>query len=161
MTESNQKIPANVKKMEAAIQSMESAIQSQKTALHQMEKEFSHFKRLAISFIENAKKSSEKKPRKPSGFMLPVPISPELCRFLNIPEGSQASRTEVTKYLIDYIDEHQLIDPERKTIVVPDDALSALLGPDVDAETLTRFTIQKYMNRHFTPITAPTTAKGV
>jgi chromatin remodeling complex protein RSC6 len=161
MTESSEKIPANVKKMESAIQSMESAIQTQKTALHQMEKEFSHFKRLAISFIENAKKSSEKKPRKPSGFMLPVPISPELCRFLNIPEGSQASRTEVTKYLIDYIDEHQLIDPERKTIVVPDDALSALLGPDVDAETLTRFTIQKYMNRHFTSISEPTTAKGV
>jgi chromatin remodeling complex protein RSC6 len=149
MTESSEKIPANVKKMESAIHSMESVIQSQKTALHQMEKEFSHFKRLATSFIENTKKSSEKKPRKPSGFVLPVPISPELCRFLNIPEGSQVPRTEVTKYLIHYIDEHQLIDPERKTIVVPNDALSALLGPDVDAETLTRFTIQKYMNRHF------------
>jgi chromatin remodeling complex protein RSC6 len=149
MTESSEKIPANVKKMEAAIQSMETAIQSQKTALHQMEKEFSHFKRLATSFIENAKKSSEKRPRKPSGFVLPVPISPELCRFLNIPQGSQVSRTEVTKYLIHYIDEHHLIDPERKTIVVPDDALSTLLGPDVDVETLTRFTIQKYMNRHF------------
>jgi chromatin remodeling complex protein RSC6 len=82
-------------------------------------------------------------------------------QFLNIQEGSQVSRTEVTKYLIHYIDEHQLIDPERKTIVVPDDDLSALLGPDVDAETLTRFTIQKYMNRHFISITAPTTAKGV
>jgi chromatin remodeling complex protein RSC6 len=143
------KVPANVKKMELAIQSMETIIHSQKSALQQMEKEFSQFKRFATSFIENTKKTSEKKPRKPCGFMLPVPISPELCRFLNIPEGSQASRTEVTKYLIHYIDEHQLIDPERKTIVVPDDALSALLGPDVDAETLTRFTIQKYMNRHF------------
>jgi chromatin remodeling complex protein RSC6 len=143
------KVPANVKKMELAIQSMETIIHSQKSALQQMEKEFSQFKRFATSFIENAKKTSEKKPRKPCGFMLPVPISPELCRFLNIPEGSQVPRTEVTKYLIHYIDEHQLIDPERKTIVVPDDALSALLGPDVDAETLTRFTIQKYMNRHF------------
>jgi chromatin remodeling complex protein RSC6 len=143
------KVPANVKKMELAIQSMETIIHSQKSALQQMEKEFSQFKRFATSFIENAKKTSEKKPRKPCGFMLPVPISPELCRFLNIPEGSQVPRTEVTKYLIHYIDEHQLIDPERKTIVVPDDALSTLLGPDVDAETLTRFTIQKYMNRHF------------
>jgi chromatin remodeling complex protein RSC6 len=143
------KVPANVKKMELAIQSMETIIQSQKSALQQMEKEFSQFKRFATSFIENVKKTSEKKPRKPCGFMLPVPISPELCRFLDIPEGSQAPRTEVTKYLIHYIDEHQLIDPERRTIVVPDDALSALLGPDVDAETLTRFTIQKYMNRHF------------
>lgn len=142
-------IPANVKKMELAIQSMETFIHSQKSALQQMEKEFSHFKRTATSFIENAKKTSEKKPRKPSGFVLPVPISPELCRFLNMPEGSHVPRTEVTKYLIHYIDEHSLIDPERKTIVVPNDALSALLGPDVDAETLTRFTIQKYMNQHF------------
>lgn len=143
------KIPANVKKMELAIKSMETIIHSQKSVLQQMEKDFSHLKRLATSFIENMKKTSEKKPRKPSGFVLPVPISPELCRFLNIPEGSQVSRTEVTKYLTHYIDEHQLIDPERKTIVVPNDALSTLLGPDVDAETLTRFTIQKYMNRHF------------
>lgn len=142
-------IPANVKKMELAIQSMETFIHSQKSALQQMEKEFSHFKRMATSFIENAKKTSEKKPRKPSGFVLPVPISPELCRFLNMPEGSHVPRTEVTKYLIHYIDEHSLIDPERKTIVVPNDALSDLLGPDVDAETLTRFTIQKYMNQHF------------
>ena len=149
MTESIEKIPANVKKMELLIQSMETTIHSQKAAFQQMEKEFSHFKRLATSFIENAKKSSEKKPRKPSGFVLPVPISPELCQFLNIQEGSQVSRTEVTKYLIHYIDEHQLIDPEKKTIVVPNDDLAALLGPDVDAETLTRFTIQKYMNQHF------------
>jgi chromatin remodeling complex protein RSC6 len=149
MTESSEKIPASVKKMESAIQSMETTIHSQKTALQRMEKEFSQFKRLATSFIENTKKTTEKKPRKPSGFVLPVPISPELCRFLNIDEGSQVSRTEVTKYLINYIDEHDLIDPERKTIVVPNDALSALLGPEVDAETLTRFTIQKYMNKHF------------
>ena len=143
------KIPANVKKMELAIQSMETIIHSQKSAIQQMEKEFSQLKRFATSFIENMKKTSEKKPRKPSGFVLPVPISPELCKFLNIPEGSQVPRTEVTKYLIHYIDEHQLIDPERKTIVVPNDALSTLLGPNVDTETLTRFTIQKYMNRHF------------
>jgi len=149
MPESGEKIPANVKKMEIAIQSMDALLHSQKAALHQIEKEFSNFKRYATTFIEQSKKASEKKPRKPSGFVLPVPISPELCRFLNIPEGSHVPRTEVTKYLIHYIDEHRLIDPEKKTIVVPDDALSALLGPNVDAESLTRFTIQKYMNRHF------------
>jgi chromatin remodeling complex protein RSC6 len=149
MTESSEKIPANVKKMESAIQFMETTIQSQKTACQQMEKEFARFKRLATTFITQSKKAVEKKPRKPSGFVLPVPISSELCRFLNIPEGSQVSRTEVTKYLIHYIDEHGLIDPERKTIVVPNEALAELLGPNVDSDTLTRFTIQKYMNRHF------------
>lgn len=151
MAESNEKIPANVKKMELLIESMEATIHSQKAAFQQMEKEFARFKRLATTFITQTKKAGEKRPRKPSGFVLPVPISPELCRFLNIPEGSQVPRTEVTKYLIHYIDEHGLIDPERKTIVVPNEALAELLGPDVDAETLTRFTIQKYMNRHFLP----------
>jgi chromatin remodeling complex protein RSC6 len=149
MTESGEKIPANIKKMELAIQLMETTIQSQKTAYQQLEKEFARFKRLAATFITQTKKAGEKKPRKPSGFVLPVPISPELCRFLNISEGSQVSRTEVTKYLIHYIDEHGLIHPERKTIVVPNEALAELLGPNVDQETLTRFTIQKYMNQHF------------
>ena len=135
--------------MELALHSMEIAHQTQKTMYQQMERDFNIFKRLATSFIEHTKKIHEKKPRKPSGFVLPVSISPELCRFLNIPQGSQVARTEVTKYLIHYIDEHGLIDPERKTRVVLDEALSELLGPDVDEDTLTRFTLQKYMNRHF------------
>jgi chromatin remodeling complex protein RSC6 len=78
-----------------------------------------------------------------------VSVSPELCRFLNISEGSEISRTEVTRYIIQYIQERNLVHPEKKTMVVPDEALGELLGPDVDLDTLTRFTIQKYMNKHF------------
>lgn len=142
-------IPANVKKMELALKQMEVVLQAQKASFQQTEKEFNQFKRFATSFIEQSKKMCEKKPRKPSGFVLPVSISPELCRFLNIAEGSQVARTEVTRFLIQYIQEKDLSHPEKKTLIIPDDALSVLLGPDVDLETLTRFTIQKYMNRHF------------
>lgn len=143
------KLPANVKKMELAIRSMESLIDEQHKRMIHLEKEFNGFKRFAESFIENVKKSCEKKPRKASGFVLAVPISNDLCDFLDIPHGSQVSRTEVTKYLIAYISDHNLSNPEKKTLVVPDERLSKLLGPDVDLDTLTRFTIQRYMNRHY------------
>ena len=146
---SSDKIPANVKKMEIVLKEMEEILHIQKTTFQQTEKKFQQFKKFANSFIEQSKKLHVKKPRKPSGFVLPVPASSELCRFLNIPEGSEVSRTEVTKYLIQYIQEKNLSHPEKKTLIVPDDALERLLGPDVDLETLTRFTIQKYMNQHY------------
>ena len=147
MTET--KVPANVKKMIQAISKMEQTIFDQKQQIFKIEKEFAQFKKFAGVFIENIKKTHEKKPRKPSGFVLPVPISDELCHFLDISGGSHVARTEVTKFIISYITEHNLVHPERKTIVVPDDRLGNLLGPDVDPETLTRFTLQKYMNRHY------------
>jgi chromatin remodeling complex protein RSC6 len=144
-----QKIPANVKKMEMALNEMEEFINNQKNIFQQTEKKFQQFKKIAISFIEQSKKIHEKKPRKPSGFVLPVPASRELCLFLNIPEGSEVSRTEVTKFLIQYIQEKGLSHPEKKTLIIPDEALSKLIGPEADLETLTRFTIQKYMNKHY------------
>ena len=145
----NQKIPVNVQKMELALNQMHATLQLQKSALQQTEKEFIQFKKYAISFIETAKKQSEKKPRKLSGFALPVPVSPALCRFLNIAEGSQVSRTEVTQFLNQYIQENNLIDPEKKSLIIPNEKLKQLLGPDVDLPSLTRFTMQRYMNPHY------------
>jgi chromatin remodeling complex protein RSC6 len=152
MTEESN-IPANVKKMISAIEQMDYKFKQQKTEINQMEKQFQTLKKLVLSFIENNKKTV-KKTKKPSGFMLPVPISPELCKFLNIEEGSNAARTEVTRFLIQYIEERHLTHPEKKTLVIPDEELALLLGPDVDLDTLTRFTIQKYMNRHYSKISS-------
>lgn len=142
-------IPVNVKKMENALNEMEKLLLEQKQRMQRVEKEFGNFKRITNSFIDNIKKGCEKKPRKPSGFVLPVNASVGLCEFLDIPLGSQVSRTEVTKFLIQYISDHNLVNPEKKTIVVPDVKLAKLLGDDVDLDTLTRFTIQKYMNKHY------------
>lgn len=144
-----EKIPVNVKKMELALAQMEDMIQMQKTALQQTDKEFIRFKKFATMFIETAKKQGEKKPRKLSGFALPVPISEPLCKFLNVPDGSQVSRTEITQFLNQYITENNLIHPDKKTLIVPNEALANLLGSDIDLDTLTRFTIQRYMNPHY------------
>ena len=143
------KIPINIKKMIKSINDMESSIQQQRKQLSNMEKDFMKFKKFAISFIDFSKKTLEKKPRKPSGFQLPVLISDELCDFLTIERGSMLPRTEVTKYLIKYISENNLINPEKKTHIIPDEKLLHVLGNDVDLPNLTRFTMQKYMNCHF------------
>jgi chromatin remodeling complex protein RSC6 len=145
----NEKIPINIKKMIKSMNDMESSIQQQRTQLSNVEKDFMKFKKFAISFIDFSKKTLEKKPRKPSGFQLPVLISDELCNFLEIEKGSMLPRTEVTKHLITYISENNLVNPEKKTQIIPDEKLLQLLGNDVDLPNLTRFTIQKYMNCHF------------
>jgi chromatin remodeling complex protein RSC6 len=145
----NEKIPINIKKMIKSINDMESSIQQQRKQLSNMEKDFMKFKKFAISFIDFSKKTLEKKPRKPSGFQLPVLISDNLCNFLEIEKGSTLPRTEVTKYLIRYISDNNLVNPEKKTQIIPDEKLLQLLGNDVDLSNLTRFTIQKYMNCHF------------
>lgn len=143
------KLPINIKKMLKAIIDMETAINYQKAQLNIMDKEFSKFKKFASSFIDFSKKQLEKKPRQPSGFQLPVSLSDDLCDFLEIEHDSKLPRTEVTKHIITYISEHQLINPEKKTQIIPDEKLKKLLGSNVDLSTLTRFTIQKYMNCHY------------
>jgi len=143
------KLPVNIKKMIKAMVDMETSIHYQKTQLYTMEKEFLKFKKFANSFIDFSKKQLVKKPRQPSGFQLPVYLSNDLCDFLEIEHNSKMPRTEVTQYLISYISEHNLINPKKKTQIIPDEKLLKLLGNDIDLSTLTRFTIQKYMNCHY------------
>jgi len=148
-SEHRSKLPVNITKMIKAMIDMETSINYQKTQLHTMEKDFLKFKKFANSFIDFSKKQLEKKPRQPSGFQLPVLLSNDLCDFLDIEHGSKLPRTEVTKHIIHYISDHKLINPEKKTQIIPDEKLLKLLGTNADLSTLTRFTIQKYMNCHY------------
>ena len=86
--------------------------------------------------------------REPSGFAKPTKISKELCEFINKPEGFEIARTEVTKILINYIKENNLLEIGNK--IVPDDKLIKLLGvKEEELSNLNYFNIQKYMNKHF------------
>jgi chromatin remodeling complex protein RSC6 len=106
--------------------------------------------------LKNIKKDKNKeKPkskRAPSGFAKPTKVTKELCEFMNKPEGSEIARTEVTKALVNYIKENNLIElgEDAKKKIVPDDKLKSLLGiQDEELNGLTYFNIQKYMNKHF------------
>jgi chromatin remodeling complex protein RSC6 len=48
-----------------------------------------------------------------------------------------------------YIDDNNLKNPEKKTIIIPDEKLMKLLGDECKDVNLTHFTIQKYINKHF------------
>lgn len=106
--------------------------------------------------VEKEMKSSQKKQKKdgnkvkrePSGFAKPTVISKDLCSFLSKPEGTEMARTEVTKYLTQYIKENNLQQPEDKRKIVPDDKLSKLLNCTPNDE-VTYFNLQKWMKPHF------------
>lgn len=113
-------------------------------------------KRVKKELKTNEKKQKLKLIQKktPSGFAKPTNVTKELCDFMNCPEGSKIARTEVTKALVEYIKNNNLIknSETNKNIIIPDEKLKKLLGIHDNmllGEDLTYFSIQKYMNKHF------------
>lgn len=96
---------------------------------------------------KEAKKNKQKGNRKPSGFAVPSKISPELCEFMDKPNGSEVARTEVTQFIISYIKTNNLQWQENRKVIKPDKALHTLLGNGEDE--VTYFNLQRYMNKHF------------
>ena len=101
---------------------------------------------------KDKKKDKPKHKRAPSGFAKPTKVTKELCEFMDKPEGSEIARTEVTKALVIYIKNNNLLEQGEnlKNKIVPDQKLQNLLGIKSDELLgLTYFNIQKYMNKHF------------
>ena len=97
---------------------------------------------------KESKKNKNKGNRKASGFAVPTKISKDLCKFMGVKEGTQLARTEVTKYIIQYIKDNNLPDKSNKKIIKPNSKLKSLLKIDKGDE-VTYFNLQKYMNKHF------------
>jgi chromatin remodeling complex protein RSC6 len=144
-------LPANLTKIIAKFDIIRNKISEQKNSLDEVNKEIKTFEKLINNFVKNyvKKETKPKKPRKKSGFALPVTLSDDLCEFMECEKGTKRARTQITKYLNLYIDENNLKNPENKRIIVPDAKLRKLLGDEIEGVELTYFTIQKYMNKHF------------
>lgn len=85
-----------------------------------------------------------------SGFLKPVGISKELCKFTGWKEDEMKSRVEVTKFICEYIKTKELQNPKDKREIVPDKKLAALLSYDAKEHgTLKYYMIQTLMKRHF------------
>ena len=102
---------------------------------------------------KRSKKHANKPKREPSGFAKPTEISHDLCDFLSKPYGTEMARTEVTKYLTQYIKQHNLQEPADKRKIKPDPKLSKLLGCGKTDE-VTYFNLQKWMKPHFAAATS-------
>ena len=99
-----------------------------------------------INALEKKLQKKNKKRKNPSGFAKPSKISTELCSFMNKPAGTKVARTEVTRYLINYIKENKLQEDDNRRSICPDERLRNLL--DVK-KNITFFLIQSLMNKHF------------
>ena len=99
---------------------------------------------------EQKKVTKQKKQRKKpsSGFAMPTKISDELCEFMGREKGTEMARTEVTKYLTQYIKKHNLQDEANRRKILPDQPLQKLLNVGKGDE-VTYFNLQKYMKVHF------------
>lgn len=102
-------------------------------------------RRAARKIIQKRKNSQN---RAPSGFAKPASISEELRVFMGAKSDEQFARTAITQYIIKYITENKLQNPENRKEIKPDHKLKSLLklGP---TDQLTYFNLQKYMNQHF------------
>ena len=152
----------NVSSLPLKLQKIVSKLGSLKTRLHenkreatQMCNEVNTLEKMIDQYVlkiakDQQKTAREKRQRKPSGFASPTKVSPELCIFMGRQVGELISRTETSKFLSEYISSNQLFDPKNKTVIRPDEQLLRLLGDNARDNEITYFTIQKYMNRHFT-----------
>lgn len=89
-----------------------------------------------------------------SGFLKPVQISKDLAKFTGWDQSQLRSRVDVTKFICEYIKQHNLQDPEdkRKIRVDSDQNLKKLLKFDSkDGKPLTYYSLQTYLKNHFTP----------
>ena len=102
---------------------------------------------------KKSKKQLNKPKREPSGFAKPTEISHDLCDFLGKAYGTEMARTEVTKYLTQYIKQHNLQEPADKRKIKPDNKLSKLLGCK-NGDEVTYFNLQKWMKPHFAAATS-------
>jgi len=138
-------------KLKERVDSIKKIANDQKKVLDNMNNEIKSFDKTFDKLVKKYMKENNKtkKPRKPCGFALPVKVTDELCDFMGVEKGSLIARTNVTKYLMKYIDDNNLKNPEKKTIIIPDEKLMKLLGDECKDVNLTHFTIQKYINKHF------------
>lgn len=94
---------------------------------------------------KQVKEENSDKPKRQSIFTVPVKISSELCEFLEVPEGTELSRVDVTRKIKSYVDAHSLANPSNKQEINADAALKKILGVD----STTWLKLQTHLKRHY------------
>jgi hypothetical protein len=144
----------DVKAMLTQANTVRETVGSLVAELKRLEKRVARLQKEADKRRRRSKKpveGEEVKPRKPSIFELPTPLSNDLCSFLALSSGSKESRSNVTKAITTYVKLHNL---KNKHTINPDAKLKSLLGVK-DGEVLTYFNLQRYLNPHYLKTVAP------
>ena len=156
--ESHEEEPGSEATLVKLLEDMQNAFSMQKTILSNVKtfsknykKELKDLKKMQRKSKRSNKKDPHRQKRAPSGFAVPSKISSEMCNFLGIPDGTQLSRTDVTRKLTAYIREKNLQKKDNRRSFDPDAQLGAILGPlksmDID-KGYTYFNLQRYITPH-------------
>lgn len=109
--------------------------------------EIRRLKTVSLRVMKKPKRRSE---NAQSGFMKPVHISQEMADFAGWNTSDLKSRVDVTKYICNYIKEHNLQNPEDRRQIVADERLSRLLKHNSTSDApLTYYLLQKKIQPHF------------
>ena len=96
------------------------------------------------------RKQTNKDSSKVSGFMKPVSVSKEICKFAGWNHTELHSRVDVTKFICDYIRTNNLQNPSDRRQIKPDSKLKNLLNlKDNEKEPLTYYSLQRHIQPHF------------
>jgi chromatin remodeling complex protein RSC6 len=135
----------NFEAFSSRLQQVATLTKELQTELKQLQRQF---QKLARSKKAKKAPKADKAGASPSGFAKPTPLSAELCTFLSLSEGSELSRTSVTRLLNQYIKDNKLQNPDDKRTILPDDKLKVLLRLGGD-EKVTYFNLQSFMKPHY------------
>jgi len=142
-------VTGNLNTLKETVSSMLSQVKKLEKRVHRELKDARKRKRRV-----KVEEGGEAKPRTPSIFERPTQVTEELCKFLGRPAGTLMSRSEVTKAVNNYVKEKNL---KNKHDIKPDAALKKLLAIS-DADKLTYFNLQRYLNRHYVKAVPAATA---
>jgi chromatin remodeling complex protein RSC6 len=85
---------------------------------------------------------------KPSGIVVPHKVTDSLLKFMSLPAGSEVSRTQASKAIIDYLKGHKLQNEKSKRFFETDATIQKLLNMK-PGEPLTVPLIQRYIGPLF------------
>lgn len=141
--------------LKGLITTVQDRIASDKTllsCLRELNRQVTRERKEVGKIVKKLHKGQRKKRRggnkSPGGFTKPAPLSGPMCVFLEVSDGTELPRTEVTRRVNRYVKENDLQNPENKKQILADGKLKSLLYLKDDDE-LTYFNLQRYMKIHF------------
>ena len=135
------------------VKTLQTTVQAQIEALKGVLANLKRLEKRVSREIKDARKKRKAPKLNPDGTPVPkkdqfgkqVPITDELAHFLGKAKGSTASRSEVTRFIGNYVREKSLLD---KRNIKADATLLKLLSIKAE-EPLTYFSLQKFLNKHY------------
>jgi len=151
-TENRDKTDTLLKGLIATVQERIAADKALLSCLRELNRQVTRERKEVSKVVKKLNKGQRKKRRggnkSPGGFTKPAPLSGPMCAFLEVAEGTELPRTEVTRRVNRYVKENDLQNPENKKQILADGNLKSLLYLKDDDE-LTYFNLQRYMKIHF------------